>query len=156
MSFNEFIENYKKTLTNSSTLEELLKEARQNYRIQKLLVAYMMKDRITFEHMRRLSKTDPFASKLIKHAKATVFNLMEGKMLNTLEMKNFLMQLNEVTHFLNEEPESIEMEEWEFAGYSRMLNSYLLNQLFADPDKQKERNYYRQRIDWNNLIIPNS
>ncbi len=140
--FKRFIEEYMQRMTEEKTLEALLKEARRNHRVQKLLVPYIAKDTCTFKHMLSLASKDPFAQKLVKHCSAIVHDLFakqEG-------MRELMNQINQVTGFLSEPRPKVRMAEWESVGYTNVFNRYLLQDKMAKMDMDEEMAAKRDQL----------
>lgn len=79
MSFSQYMTSYKNRLTNLNSLEKMIKEAPNNHRLQKLLVGYMLKDKRILKRVLELSKHDPYAEKLVCHAKIALIDLSNSK-----------------------------------------------------------------------------
>ncbi|PKM82772.1 MAG: hypothetical protein CVU89_04530 [Firmicutes bacterium HGW-Firmicutes-14] len=154
MRFAQFLEQYRKNLTDAVTLEELLQEAKQNHRVQKLLPVYVMKDRNTFNHLLRLADKDPYARKIAAHARMTVETLAKSKK-KSVKMKRLLGHLADITD-VSMQTNSITMEDWEFDGYSRVINSYFVTNKVFTPFKALRHRQKMDSVDWENLIGPNN
>ena len=148
------MEQYRKNLTDASTLEELLQEAKQNYRVQKLLPIYVMKDKKTFNQMLKLADRDPFARKLIAHAKKTVETLDKSKTNKGFRMKKLIGHLANVAGVSTQSYDDT-MEDWEMEGYTRVLNSYFVTNKVFTPFKIIRSRKKMESVDWENLVSPN-
>lgn len=151
MRFAQFMEQYRQNLTNASTLEELLQEAKQNHRVQKLLPIYVMKDRTTFNHMLKLPDKDPFARKLVAHAKKTVESLDKNVAQKGFRMKRLLGHFANVTR-VSTQSYNDTVEDWEMDGYSRVLNSYFVTNRVFNPLRKMRSRKKMESVDWENLV----
>jgi hypothetical protein len=150
--FTEFMEQYRKNLTEANTLEDLLQEAKRNHRVQKLLPFYAMKDRATFDHMLRLADKDPFARKLVVHAQMTLETLGKNQSRTNPGMKKLLVQLTGLNTVALKRDHDVPMEEWESDGYQRVLNSYFLPKKVFSPLKVLYHRKKMDSVDWDNLV----
>jgi len=151
MRFAEFMEEYRKNLTDASTLEELLQEAKQNHRVQKLLPIYVLKDKDTFNSMLELANRDSFARKLVAHSRMTVKTLERNKNTKSFGMKRLLGHLANVAG-KSLPGDNVAMEEWELNGYSRVLNSYFVANRVFTPFKALRHREKMNSVDWDNLV----
>lgn len=156
MRYDTFMENYKKRLTDARTLEDMVEESKTDHRVQKLLVAYMMKDEETLNSMKMLSKENSQARKLVKHAQLTLKSLNNDKLYQSEQMKQFLSELNSIAKFSNDEgqDENIKVANWELEGYKKMLNSYLVEERMNNlkPSLREKVSEKLSKVDWQNLI----
>lgn len=129
--FKEYMEQYKECLTEAKSLQDLLAEAKENHRVQKLLVAYMTKDRETYTQMLSLAATDSFAQKLVNHCLVTLYDLMSGRVDDRQEMKDLMVEVNKVTNFLSQPKPEVKMQHWEQKGYVNMFVSYLFENVLT-------------------------
>ena len=151
MRFAQFMEQYRKNLTDASTLEDLLQEAKQNHRVQKLLPVYVLKDKDTFNNMLELAGQDSLAKKLVAHARMMVKTLEKNKNTKSFRMKRLLGHLASVAG-MPSQSDNVTMEEWELEGYSRVLNSYfVINKVFT-PFKALRNRKKMNSVDWENLV----
>lgn len=155
MTFHEFVERYKNELgDNVSSLEELLKYAQKSHRFKNLLFLYMLKDKDTFNRMVELSIHNRFAKKMVAHSKQTLNRLNNGELYNNQDMKNLVSYLNR-TVIRNSQPLDEHIETWEFTGYSKILNSYLVEERKRklDVNFRDKVNAKMKSVDWNNLFV---
>lgn len=151
MRFAQFMEQYRKNLTDASTLEELLQEAKQNHRVQKLLPVYVLKDKDTFNNMLELAINDSFARKLVAHARMTVKTLEGSRNTKSFKMKRLLGHLASVAG-MPSPGDNVAMEEWELEGYSRVLNSFFVSNRVFTPFKALKHRKKMNSVDWENLV----
>jgi hypothetical protein len=137
--FTEFMEQYRKNLTEANTLEDLLQEAKR-------------KDRATFDHMLRLADKDPFARKLVVHAQMTLETLGKNQSRTNPGMKKLLVQLTGLNTVALKRDHDVPMEEWESDGYQRVLNSYFLPKKVFSPLKVLYHRKKMDSVDWDNLV----
>jgi len=155
MTFHEFVERYKNELgDNVSSLEELLKYAQKSHRFKNLLFLYMLKDKDTFNRMVELSIHNRFAKKMVAHSKQTLNRLNNGELYNNQDMKKLVSYLNR-TVIRNSQPLDEHIETWEFTGYSKILNSYLVEERKRklDVNFRDKVNAKMKSVDWNNLFV---
>ena len=155
ITFQEFVERYKVELgDNVSSLEELLEYAQKSHRFKNLLFLYMLKDKDTFNRMVELSIHNRFAKKMVAHSKQTLNRLSTGELYNNQDMKKLVSYLNRsVTS--SSQPLDEHIETWEFTGYSKILNSYLVEERKRklDLNLRNKVNVKMKSVDWNNLFI---
>lgn len=151
MRFSQFMEQYRKSLTDASTLDELLEEAKRNHRVQKLLPVYILKDTETFNNMLELASKDPFAKKLVAHARITVKTFEKDNNTNSLGMKRLLTDFDRVSR-MSSQNSNVSMEDWELEGYSKVLNSYFVRNRVFTPLKSMRRRKKMSSVDWENLV----
>ena len=148
------MENYKKRLAQYQTLEEMLAEAPNDHRLQKLLVAYMMKDKATYNKMVRLAKTNPYAKTLVDHAKATVSYVSSRR---TPEWQELSGHLKNVVRVGRGRPSVSfkKVSKPELDGYTKMLNNYLCEKRMENaPAELKAKVEARMKdVDFNNLVL---
>lgn len=155
MTFQEFVERYKNELgDNVSSLEELLELAQKSHRFKNLLFLYMLKDKDTFNRMAELSIHNRFAKRMVAHLKQTLNRLNNGELYNNQDMKKLVNYLN--TNVMgNSQPLDEHIETWEFTGYSKILNSYLVEERKRklDVNLRNKVNAKMKSVDWNNLFV---
>lgn len=155
MTFQEFVERYKNELGDSvSSLEDLLEYAQKSHRFKNLLFLYMLKDKDTFNRMLELSIHNRFAQKMVAHSKQTLNRLNNGELYNNQDMKKLVNYLNR-TVIRDSQPLDEHIETWEFAGYSKILNSYLVEERKRklDVNLRNKVNAKMESVDWNNLFV---
>lgn len=155
MTFQEFVEQYKNELgVNVSSLEELLEYAQKSHRFKNLLFLYMLKDKGTFNRMVELSHRNRFAKKMVTDSKQTLKRLNNGELYDNQDMKKLVSYLNK-TVIRNLQPLDGHMEDWEFNGYSKILNSYLVEERKRKLDVNLRNNVHAKMksVDWNNLFV---
>ncbi|EHQ91854.1 hypothetical protein [Desulfosporosinus youngiae] len=155
MTFQEFVERYKNELgVNVSSLEELLEYAQKSHRFKNLLFLYMLKDKGTFNRMVELSHRNRFAKKMVTDSKQTLKRLNNGELYDNQDMKKLVSYLNK-TVIRNLQPLDGHMEDWEFNGYSKILNSYLVEERKRKLDVNLRNNVHAKMksVDWNNLFV---
>ena len=155
MTFQEFVERYKNELgDNVSSLEELVEYAQKSHRFKNLLFLYMLKDKGTFNRMVELSTHNPFAKKMVAHSKQTLNRLNNGELYNNQDMKKLVNYLNR-TVITNSQSLDEHIETREFIGYSKILNSYLVEERKRklDVNLRNKVNAKMKSVDWNNLFV---
>ncbi|MHB8126101.1 MAG: hypothetical protein ACYDEJ_10750 [Desulfitobacteriaceae bacterium] len=155
MTFQEFVERYKNELgDNAYSLEELIEYAQKSHRFKNLLFLYMLKDKDTFNRMVDLSLHNRFAKKMVAHSIQTLNRLNNGELYNNQDMKKLVSYLNR-TVIRNSQPLDEHIETWEFTGYSKILNSYLVEERKRklDLNLRNKVNVKMKSVDWNNLFI---
>ena len=155
MTFQEFVERYKNELgDNVSSLEELLEYAQKSHRFKNLLFLYMLKDKDTFNRMVELSIHNRFAKRMVAHSRQTLNRLNNGELYNNQDMKKLVSYLNR-TVIRNSQPLDEHIETWEFTGYSKILNSYLVEERKRklDVNFRDKVNAKMKLVDWNNLFV---
>ncbi len=158
MKFNTYMEQYKNKLTTAKSLQEMINEAKSSHRIQKLLVAYMMKDKVTFNSMVGLSYKDNYALKLVCHAKITLDRLKDNGYYNSYQMEVLVDKLRDnVKSFDLNCLNDIEPEKWELEGYFKMLNNFVVQEKMEsiDVELQKSIDNVLNSINFDNLIVSN-
>ncbi len=154
--FSKFMEEYCEHLTDIKGLSNLIAEAKFNYRVQKLLVPYIAKDKQTFQEMYHLAAKDAFAKKLLTHCAQVLHDVMLGKAHDRNDMKELALHLNNVTHFLDQPRPEGPMEPWELAGYTDVLNRYLLEiktkEIEQDPEMSDQLSKSIKELDINTEI----
>lgn len=155
MTFQEFVERYKNELGDHiSSLEELLEYAQKSHRFKNLLFLYMLKDKDTFSRVVELSLHNRFAKRMVTDSKETLKRLNNGELYNNQDMKKLVSYLNR-TVIRNSQPMDEHMEDWEFNGYSKILNSYLVEERKRklDVNLRNEVQAKMKSVDWNNLFV---
>ena len=154
MTFQEFVERYKNELgDNVSSLEELLEYAQKSHRFKNLLFLYMLKDKDTFNRMEELSIHNRFAKRMVAHSRQTLNRLNNGELYNNQDMKKLVSYLNRNV-MGNSQPLDEHFETWEFTGYSKILNSYLVEERKRklDVNFRNKVNTKMESVDWKNLF----
>ena len=155
MTFQEFAEQYKNELgDNVSSLEELLEYAQKSHRFKNLLFLYMLKDKDTFNRMVELSLRNRFAKRMVTDSNEVLKRLSNGELYNNQDMKKLVSYLNR-TVIRNSQPMDEHMEDWEFNGYSKILNNYLVEERRRKLDVSLRNKVHAKMksVDWNNLFV---
>ena len=155
VDFNNFIEQYKSMLTDSISLSDLINESKSNYRVKKLLILYMFKDKETYNHMTTLSYTDDYAKKLLDEARITLIKLLKGHKFNNIQMKQLIKTIIIETNCFNKpDIRYKKIDNLDFIKYAKMFNDYLCHERFNKlDDKTKQRIEDKlEKIDLDNLI----
>ena len=87
MKFNDFMENYRINLTDLTELKDIINISQKKYRIKKLIIPYIFKDRETYMNMVSMAKDNVYAQRLLSEAKITLIKLSNGDRFQCQELK---------------------------------------------------------------------
>ena len=151
MSFSKYMTSYKNQLTNLNSLEAIIKEAPKNHRLQKLLVGYMLKDRRILNRVLGLSKHDPYAEKLVCHAKIALMDLCNSE---SVEKRRLASQLLKNTRLKIQNVPEENIKYWERVGYAKIFETYLAEQKKNNMSHQMKVRVDKKlrEVNWDKLI----
>lgn len=154
MNYSKYMELLRRHLTDVEGFEKLLQEAKQNHRVQKLLVAYIMKDTETYQEMTELVLSDDFAAKILSHAQYTLWIIKSGPFYKRIKMKGLIDRFILICPLAGEETGSVNIEDWELTGYINIINSFILSTKKDDSGLKKKVDKGLRQVDWENLFTP--
>ena len=154
ITFTNFIEEYKSSLTEAVELKQIIDVSKSDYRVRKILVPYVMKDKETYKNLIKLSKQDEYARELVCDCILFLDKIKNtGLYIKNNEIKDLILNFNEIVNDKSLLKAGYELSSINFNNYCKVINSYLLKLKISQDSNLKsilDKKY--SEIDFDDLI----
>lgn len=154
ITFSKFIEEYKSSLTEAVELKQIIEVSKNDHRIKKIIVPYVMKDRETYDSLIKLSKQDEYVRELVCDCILFLDEIKNTELyIKNNEIKDLIYKFQEIVNNKNLLKDGYELSCIDFENYCKVINSYLLKlKVTQDSNLKSILDKKYSQIDWDNLI----